>query len=386
MMQAVILAAGEGKRLRPLTKNRPKALIPIANKPIVNYPIRSLLDCGIRDIIVVVGYRKEHVIRHINRCDAPIEVVVQKTQLGTGDALRCATPLVREDFLVLPGDNFIDAPSISRIMAVQNSVLVKEHPYPSNFGVVMVDRDGVSRIIEKPEHAPSFTVSTGIYHLTPDFLPYLTENSLTDSINGMLAGGGHLGVVMAGEWHDAVYPWDLLALNRKVLRDISPEKSGSIDRTAVIRGPVRIGKGATIGPFTVITGPVIIGDNAEIGSHGSIGPFVSIGDRGRIGPFTLIDRALLMDDAAIGSHSRVTEAIIGEGSSFSDHTTVEPGVPIVEIEGILMRGRFGCVVGDRVRADPFCIFQGALVGNDVRIRGGKMISGLDAFQDGVMVV
>jgi len=385
-MQAVILAAGEGKRLRPLTKNRPKALISVANNPIIDYPIRALLDCGIRDIIVVVGYRKEHMIRHLNQCDAPIEVVEQKKQLGTGDALRCAAPLIREDFLVLPGDNFIDTPSISRIMAVQNSVLVKEHPYPSNFGVVMVNRDGVSCIIEKPEHAPSFTVSTGIYHLTPDFLPHLTENSMTDAVNGMLAQGGHLRMVMAEEWHDAVYPWDLLALNRKVLRDISPEKSGSIDRTAIIRGPVRIGRGATIGPFTVITGPAIIGNDAEVGSHCRIGPFVSMGDRARVEPFTLLEHSLLMEDSAIGSHSRVAEAVIGEGSSFGDHTTVEPGIPLMEIEGTLMRGRFGCVVGDRVRADPLCIFQGALVGNDVRIRGGKMITGLDAFQDGVMVV
>lgn len=386
MMQAVILAAGEGRRLRPLTKNRPKALIPVANKPIIDYPIQALLECGIRDIVVVVGYRKEHVIRHLNRCDAPIEVVEQKKQLGTGDALRCAAPLIREDFLVLPGDNFIDAPSISRIMAEQNSVLVKEHPYPSNFGVVMVDRDGVSCIIEKPEHAPSFTVSTGIYHLTPDFLRYLTQNTLTDAVNGMLADGGHLSAVVAEEWHDAVYPWDLLALNRKILRDISPVKSGLIDRTAVIRGPVRIAPGATVGPFTLITGPAIIGSDAEIGSHCRIGPFVSIGDRVRVDPFTLLEQTLLMEDTAIGSHSRVTEAVIGEGSSFGDHTAVEPGVPMVEIEGNLIRGRFGCVTGDRVRADPLCIFQGALVGNDVRIRGGKMITGPDAFQDGVMVV
>jgi glucose-1-phosphate thymidylyltransferase len=324
--------------------------------------------------------------RHLNSLDAPIKVVEQKNQLGTGDALRCAAPQIRENFLVLPGDNLIDALSISRIMARQNSVLVKDHPYPSNFGVVMAEGDMVRSIIEKPEHAPSFSVSTGIYHLTPDFLSHLTDNSLTDSINGMLERGGHLGVVMAGEWHDAVYPWDLLALNKKVLRETSPAKSGAIDRTAVIRGPVLLGKGATVGPFTVIYGPAVIGPGAEIGSHCAIGPFVSMGDRSKIDPFTLIRHSLLMEDVQVGSHSRVTEAVIGEGSAFGDHTTVEPGVPLVEIEGTLIRGRFGCIVGDHVRADPLCIFQGAIVGNDVQIRGGKMISGTDACQDGVVVV
>src|SRR5512137_1198858 len=161
MMQAVILAAGEGKRLRPLTRNRPKVLIPVANNPIIDYPIKALIANGIWDIIVVVGYRKEHVIRHLNQCDVPIQVVEQKNQLGTGDALKCAEPLVRGDFLVLPGDNYIDAASIARIKDERNAVLVQDHPYPSNFGVVVMKKGEVTGIFEKPEHAPSFTVSTG---------------------------------------------------------------------------------------------------------------------------------------------------------------------------------------------------------------------------------
>ena len=91
-MQAVILAAGEGQRVRPLTRGRPKALIPVANRPIIEYVINAVVKNGIRDIIVVVGYRKEQVIRYLNGLETPVEVVVQDKQLGTAHALKCAEP------------------------------------------------------------------------------------------------------------------------------------------------------------------------------------------------------------------------------------------------------------------------------------------------------
>jgi glucose-1-phosphate thymidylyltransferase len=385
-MQAVILAAGEGKRLRPLTRNRPKALIPVANNPIIDYAIQALAGCGIRDIVVVVGYRKEHMIRYLDRLDIPVQIVEQKKQLGTADALLHAEPLIRDDFLVVPGDNYIDAGSIAKIKDQKNALLVKDHPYPSNFGVVIMRNNEVSCIIEKPEHAPSFTVSTGIFSLSREFFSYIKGTDLTDAVNEMIRQGGHLSAVTSSDWQDAVYPWDLLALNIKTLSKITPEKSGMIDRDARITGIVRIGRGAKVGSFTTITGPVVIGENTEIGSHCCIGPHVSIGARVKIEPFTILRNALLMNDAATGSHSQVREAVIGEGSSLADHTTVAPGVPMLEIEDTMIRGRFGCVLGDQVRSDPFCIYQGAIVGNNARIRGGKMISGLEAFQDGVLVV
>ncbi len=385
-MQAVILAAGEGKRLRPLTRNRPKALIPVANNPIINYPIQALAGCGIRDIVVVVGYRKEHMIRYLDQLDIPVQIVEQKKQLGTADALLRAEPLIRDDFLIVPGDNYIDAGSIAKIRDKRNAVLVIEHPYPSNFGVVMTKNSEVSHIIEKPEHAPSFTVSTGIFSLSRDFFSSIAGNDLTDAVNEMIRQGGHLSAIPADDWQDAVYPWDLLALNMKTLSKIEPEKSGVIDRDVRITGTVRISPGVTIGPFTTITGPVVIEEDAEIGSHCCIGPQVSIGSRVKIEPFTMLENALVMNDAAIGSHSQVTEAVIGEGSTLGDHTTVAPGVPMLEIEDTLIRGRFGCVLGDQIHSDPFCIYQGAIVGNNARIRGGKMISGLEAFQDEVLVI
>ena len=172
-MQAIILAAGEGVRVRPLTRSRPKAMIPVANRPIIEYVIDALLKNGIRDIVVVVGYRKEQVTRFLNGLEVPIEVVVQEKQLGTAHALQCAESKIKGDFLVLPGDNYIDPQSIARIKDIPNAILVKEHPNPSNFGVVLLNNGLVTDIVEKPEHSPSFMVSTGIYSLKKEFLfPY----------------------------------------------------------------------------------------------------------------------------------------------------------------------------------------------------------------------
>ena len=264
-MQAVILAAGEGSRLRPLTRSKPKAMIPVANRPIIEYVIDALLENGIRDIVVVVGYRKEHVIRYLNKLDAPVQVVVQERQLGTADALRAAESEITEDFLVLPGDNYINAESIARIRKERNAMLVAEHPSPSNFGVVVIRNGLVREVIEKPEDAPTFTVSTGICSFTPDIFPYLQTNEIPDALSAMIASGRRIRAIPADDWQDAIYPWDLLKLNSRMLRGITPEIGGKVDASVIRRGVVRIGAGTTVGANTVIYGPVTIGCDCNIG-------------------------------------------------------------------------------------------------------------------------
>jgi len=209
-MQAVILAAGEGSRLRPLTRSKPKALIPVANRPIIDYVIDALLENGIREIVVVVGYRKEEVIQHLNSLEDAAPGCRTGTPARTGDALRAAEPEIRGDLLVLPGDNYINAASIARIKGVRNAMLVAEHPNPSNFGVVVIRSGIVREIVEKPEDAPTFTVSTGVYSFTPEIFSYLQTNEIPDAVSAMIADGRQIRAIPADEWQDAVYPWDLL--------------------------------------------------------------------------------------------------------------------------------------------------------------------------------
>jgi UDP-N-acetylglucosamine diphosphorylase / glucose-1-phosphate thymidylyltransferase / UDP-N-acetylgalactosamine diphosphorylase / glucosamine-1-phosphate N-acetyltransferase / galactosamine-1-phosphate N-acetyltransferase len=373
-MQAVILAAGEGKRVRPLTRSRPKAMIPVANHPIIEYVIDALVKNGIREIIVVVGYRKEQVTRFLNQLDIPIEVVVQNKQLGTAHALQCAESRIRGDFLLLPGDNYIDPHSIARIKDMPNAMLVKEHPNPSNFGVVLLKEGFVTHIVEKPEHAPSFMVSTGIYSLKKEIFSYIQGNDLTDAIASMIDDGHQVQGIPADDWQDAIFAWDLLKMNRRLLSTLAPAREGTASRQTIIQGPVRIGKSTTIGPNTVITGPVVIGNECTIGPNCCISPNTSIGSRVTLEPFTFIGDTLIMDDSSIGSHSRITDAVIGERCSLADHTSVTMAAGLMEIEDTAIRSEFGAIFGDSVNSGPFTRYKSSIVGNNVTIEGNNSLT------------
>ncbi|MDO9324095.1 MAG: sugar phosphate nucleotidyltransferase [Methanoregula sp.] len=372
-MQAVILAAGEGVRVRPLTKSRPKAMIPVANHPIIEYVIDSLVKNGIRDIVVVVGYRKEQVTRFLNQLDVPIEVVVQDKQLGTAHALQCAESKIHGDFLLLPGDNYIDPESVARIKGIPNAILVKEHTNPSNFGVVLLKDGYISSIMEKPAHAPSFLVSTGIYSLTKDFFSHIKGNNMTDSIAAMIQNGVPVRAIPADNWEDAIFAWDLLKMNRRRLSNLTSGRKGTVSRQTTIKGAVSIGKGTTIGPNTVITGPVIIGEDCTIGPNCCIMPNTSLGSRVSIEPFTLIGNILVMDDTAIGSHSRIVDAVIGERCTLANHTSCSKAPGLLEFEGVVIRSEFGAILGDNVISGPFTRYQNGIVGNNSKIEGNESV-------------
>jgi UDP-N-acetylglucosamine diphosphorylase / glucose-1-phosphate thymidylyltransferase / UDP-N-acetylgalactosamine diphosphorylase / glucosamine-1-phosphate N-acetyltransferase / galactosamine-1-phosphate N-acetyltransferase len=372
-MQAVILAAGEGKRVRPLTRSRPKAMIPVANHPIIEYVIEALLKNGIRDIIVVVGYRKEQVTRFLNQLDIPIEVVVQEKQLGTANALQCAESKIKGDFLLLPGDNYIDPQSVARIKGIPNAMLVKEHPNPSNFGVVQLQDGLVTSIIEKPEHAPSFMVSTGIYSLKKEFFSCIHGNDMTDAIASIVETGGHIQAIPADDWQDAIFAWDLLKMNRRLLGNLPSGKEGVVSRQTTIQGAVKIGKGSTIGPNTVISGPVVIGNDCNIGPNCCIQPNTSIGSRVSLEPFTYIGNTLVMDDTIIGSHSRVMDTVIGERCKLGDHTSSNKITGLLDIEGIVIRSEFGAILGDNVTSGPFTIYKNSIIGNNTVIESKNSV-------------
>ena len=384
-MQAVILAAGEGRRVRPLTWSRPKATIPVANRPIIAYTIDALVANGIRDIIVVVGYRKEQVTRFLNQLDLPIDVVIQDKQLGTAHALLQAKSRIRGDFLLLPGDNYIDARSVARIKDARNAVLVKEHPNPSNFGVVTVREGRVDSIVEKPDQSPSFLVSTGIYSLTPEFFRYIQGNDITEAVAAMIAGDDSLCAVQAEDWQDAIYPWDLIKLNQRLLRHLPAERDGASSRHATIQGPVHIGKGSTIGPNTVITGPVIIGNDCTIGANCCILPNTSIGSRVIVEPLSLIGNAIIMDDTTISSHSRIVDSVIGERCNLGDHASITTTEGFLEIEGMPIHSKFGAILGDNVTCGPFAQFRNGIIGNNVSFEGNRQVSSR-SIPDGSLVI
>lgn len=368
-LQAVILAAGEGTRLRPLTQNRPKALIPVVNIPILEHVIRSLIDSGIREIIVVAGYRKEQVMRHLSLIDLPLTVVVQKDQLGTADALLCAREKISGDVLVIPGDNYIDPASIREISEVKNALLYATHNQPSNFGVLTIEDDIVTGITEKPAHATRMTVSCGVYHLAHDLIRRITQKSMSEAVSTLLSEGVKITAIRAHCWQDAIYPWDLLAMNDKLIREITPGKAGTVSSSVVMEGLVSIGAGTKIHPGTVIYGPVAIGENCSIGPHAVIYPGTSIGSRVHIRPFSVIKNSIIMDDVTIASYSSITDSVLGEGCIIGEYTGTVSTSGFIILGSEPVRSACGVIMGNGVESGPSVLYENVVIGNDVTIEG-----------------
>jgi glucose-1-phosphate thymidylyltransferase len=321
---------------------------------------------------------------YLNTLEIPVQVVVQEKQLGTAHALQCAEPMIKEDFLVLPGDNWIDPVSIGKIIREKNAMLVKEHERPTNFGVVEIEDGTITHIVEKPAIAPTMTVSTGILSLTKRFFDHIETTEIPDALSLMIQRGECIHAVHAEDWQDAIVPWDLLAINAHLLKRITSRYEGTMSRNSVIRGAVCVGKETVIHPNTVIQGPVIIGDSCEIGPHVSIMPHTSIGSRVRVESHCHLTGSLIMDDNLISSHSAIRDTVIAEGCVCGDHISTWPSQSLFDIQGEIWKAEFGAIIGDRVKVGPFTIFKNCIVGNNVTIRGDRMVTSI--IPDGSVVI
>ncbi|MBC7097305.1 MAG: NTP transferase domain-containing protein, partial [Methanobacteriales archaeon] len=156
-MQAVILTAGEGTRMRPLTLTRPKTMLPIAGKPILQYNIEALRENGIKDILMITGYHESKVKEYFKNGDkfnVNIRYHTQKEQLGTANAIKYARKHVEDEFIVLNGDIITEPATITDLLShhkkADTTIVLREVEDPSQFGVVKLKEDNIKDIIEKP--------------------------------------------------------------------------------------------------------------------------------------------------------------------------------------------------------------------------------------------
>ncbi|HTY81533.1 MAG TPA: bifunctional sugar-1-phosphate nucleotidylyltransferase/acetyltransferase [Dehalococcoidales bacterium] len=382
MKQAVILAAGEGQRLRPFTLNRPKAMLTIADKPIIQYAVEALVTAGIREIICVVGYRKEQVYDYFGsgeQFDAEISYITQDAQLGTAHALSKVKDKAAKEFLVLPGDNLIDAKTIADFIKVKApALLVKRVNNPERYGVVTVDDKTVLSIAEKPEEATSNLVNTGIYAFTKDIFKSIGETlDIPDVLNEMISGGRDVRAMETdGTWLDVVYPWDVITLNNAILKDININLGGTIESGVTIKGKVVVGKGTVIKSGTCIYGPVVIGSGCDIGPHVCIMPATSIGDNVVLSSFTEVKNSVIGDDVNIGTASIVSDSVIDKGCSIKGRFTAVGGKSSVLINGESPVIDVGVIMGEDCKLESSVTAQpGAIIGNYCEVQMLKMLSG-----------
>jgi len=389
--QAVILAAGEGQRLRPFTVLKPKVMIYIANKPILQYVVEALVLNGVRHIVMVVGYRKEQVQDYFGsgeKFGVGIDYVVQRQQLGTAHALRQARDVVGDSFLVLPGDNIIKPDTIAQLIEVKPGIiLVKKQENISKYGVVTAKKGMVEEIVEKPQEATSKLVNTGIYALDRGILEFIEEEGeLPMVLKNMVTRGYQITAQETDDtWLDAVYPWDILRLNDIALGAISQSVAGTVEKGVTLKGAVSIGRGTVVRAGCYLVGPLIIGEDSEIGPHACIFPATSIGDQVTISPFSQVRNSAIGNGARIGPGSILEDTIVDRGSVLGGHFSAFSGEAVIEVEGEYHEVNTGVVVGEHCDIEDNVIARpGVIIGNHSRVRALKLLSG--KIPDGSLVM
>jgi glucose-1-phosphate thymidylyltransferase len=382
MKQAVILAAGEGQRLRPFTVTRPKAMLSIADKPILQYVVESLAANGIRNIVLIIGYRKEQVFDYMGSGEdfgVELTYINQDAQLGTAHALAQAEEVAEDEFLVISGDNLIEPSTIAEfVRAEPEAVLVKRVSNPVRYGVVNLRNDKVMDIVEKPKEAGGNLINTGIYAFTREVFKY-TQSILDipDVLNEMIARGKAVNAMeTSGTWLDVVYPWDILSLNGAILQQMEARTGGTIEDGVALKGQVTVGEGTIIRSGSYIFGPAVIGKGCEIGPNVTVMPATSIGDNVVVSSFTEIRNSVIGDDVSIGAGSLVNDSVIDRGCTIKGRFTAASGQSEVRINDEIPQANVGAMIGEDCAIGAGVVTQpGVIVGNYSQIQMMKIING-----------
>jgi len=394
-MKAVILAAGEGTRMRPLTYTRPKVMLPVANRPILEHLVRELCAVGIREFIMVVGYHDEQVrdyFQHGEKWDVRIEYVNQRSQLGTADALRQLQQLAGARFLVVNGDAILRRDDLAGFLKSRgNAMGVYEVSNPRGLGVVETDGKKLVRIYEKTDNPPSRLANIGLYLFNQEIFAAIAdtpqslrgEYEITDSIQLLVERGWPVWCRPISYWLDLSRPWDLLSANEQLLKDLPEENRGEIEPGAYIKGPVQIGEHSLVRSGSYIEGPVIIGAHCDIGPHCFIRPATTIGDHCHIGAGVELKNSIVMRGSKIPHLNYVGDSVIGADCNLGAGTIIanlKLDKKNIMIEGVdTGRRKLGAIMGDHVEVGiNASINVGCVIGNNTLIGPGAVASGVIA--------
>lgn len=402
-MKAVVLAAGEGTRMFPLTYACPKPLLPVSGKPVLKHILEGLKESGISEVLVVVGRRQIDLVREaLSGIKLKIEYVVQEEPKGTAHAASLAEAFVGgEDFLLANGDVLVPKKFYRKVLEVfrnsgGNVVSLVRVENVSNYGLVEVERGRVVRIVEKPEREGGGLVNAGIYAFTNEVFEELKrtpvskrgEYELTDTIQRMIDRG--LPVVpceVEGWWVDLGYPWDLLRANELVMEESKGElvvhEGARVESGATIHPPVHVGDGSVIRAGAYIEGPAYIGRNSVIGPNCYIRPYTFIGDRCHIGNACEVKNSIIMDGTNIAHLSYVGDSIVGRNVNLGagtitanlrfDEKTVKSTVKGRRVD--TGRRKMGAVIGDNVKTGVGAMFMpGVIVGPNSIIGPGVVVT------------
>jgi UDP-N-acetylglucosamine diphosphorylase/glucosamine-1-phosphate N-acetyltransferase len=332
-MKAVVLAAGEGTRMRPLTETRPKPMLPVAGRPLLEHVLDACAP-HVDGFVVVVGYEADAVRDHVGGAydGIPVTYVTQDEQLGTGHAIGLAEPHVEGPFLALNGDVLV-APDLVAALAdaAPPAMAVKPVDDPTSYGVISHDDGRVTDVVEKPADPPSNLANLGIYAFTPDAFDRIDdlqlsargEYEITDALQATIDAGGTVSAVeYDGYWLDVGRPWELLDATEILLADLDRRIDGTVADGATVEGPVVVEPGARVRSGAHLEGPVVVQSGADVGPNAYVRGATVVGPDARVGNAVEVKNSILMADAAVPHHAYVGDSVLGREVNFGAGTKV----------------------------------------------------------------
>lgn len=345
-MKAVILAAGQGTRLRPVTLTMPKPLVPVANKSLIEYSIDVLKGAGLTEIGIVVNDMSSPITKQLgdgSKLGVHLEYIIQESQDGLAHAVGICRPFVGDEpFCVFLGDNIFQDKMENLIRGFPDSdaeatIVLGEVPDPSRFGVAVVNSDNkIVEVIEKPPDPPSNLAIFGVYLFRSSIFEAIkkikpswrNELEITDAIGELLKSGYNVRpYTIDGWWIDAGKPDAIVRANQLVLGEMpySPAPENElINGTSEVSPRVILGKNTRV-IDSVIRGPVIIGDNVTI-KNSYVGPYTSIGHNVVLED-SEIEASIVMKDCILRNiPGRIDSSLIADNTEVTSSAETVPAV------------------------------------------------------------
>lgn len=360
-MKAVLLAAGTGSRMRPLSATRPKPMLPVADRPLLAHVADAAVHGG-ADELVIVDRQFDEVREYFGTEyeGVSVQYVDQGEATGTAGAVAATASTLDGPFAVLNGDNLYDPESIADLFDCGPAVGVHEVDDPTSYGVVSIDGDRITDIVEKPATPPTSLANTGAYVFPAAAADWLDvpvsergERELTDVLARAI-DAIDVTAVEVDEWLDCGRPWELLEANEMRLDPLDSDVRGDVHPDAHLQGAVVVEDGASIRPGTVIDGPVLVRKGATIGPNAYVRGSTVIGPDARIGNAVEVKNSVLMAGATVPHLSYVGDSVIGRDVNLGAGTTVanlrhDDAAVELTVKGERVstgRRKFGVVLGD----------------------------------------
>jgi NDP-sugar pyrophosphorylase family protein len=342
-VQAIILAGGEGTRLRPLTLARPKPIVPLLNVPFLHYQIGFLSRHGITDIVLACSHLPDAVQKVMgdgSGLGIRLRYAVEETPLGTGGGVRNAADLVNGRFVVLNGDVLTDMELTAMLRSHQArkakvTIFLITAADPSLYGVVETDPDGrIRRFTEKPPpgQQSANTVNAGVYVMEREMLDLIPREHIVsierEFFPDLLAQGvPFFGYHAHAYWIDIGTPEKYRQVHLDLLRGAL---STPIAPPGVQHGDLWVGEGTVISPGAGVRGPSVIGRGVSLAPGSRVEPFSVLGDRCVVEAEGVVEGAVLWEEVRVGEGALLRECIVGSGCRIGAHAFIGPGVVLGE--------------------------------------------------------